>query len=321
MGPAVRGKDIEFCILTESGALEAQALLLCDSIRTLAGAYSSSAIVAVSPRPSRRPCPATLRELDRMGVEYLELDVHSACPDYGTTFRIHALAHLSRRPGPGILVQIDSDTLFVDEPDFSLQGVDVAARPVDVKGMCTTGEGDPFDQYWRNLCALCEVDYARLPDVVTTVDRKTVRANYNGGLVVAKRNSGIFERTEEFFLKLAAANARPFAGTGMRVKSGVEIVSLQGSEYWGSGQAALSLAVTSRGSSVQILPPSYNVPLHLFDALAPSGAPPIHVHYHWLCSAEAYSTNPMLDGRLPLPADTIRWLRDRMPLGQPVALA
>ena len=314
MTPPARGGDLEFCILTEAGVLEAQALLLCRSIRRFAGAYASSSIVAVSPRPSRRPGRRTRRELEELGVEYLELDVHSVCPDYGTTFRIHALAHLSRRPGPPILVQIDSDTLFLAEPDFSLQGVDVAARPVDVKGMCTTGEGDPFDPYWRNLCTLCEVDYALLPEVVTTVDRKKVRANYNGGLVVAKRSSGIFERTEEFFLKLAAANARPFAGTGTRVKSGVEIVSLKGSEYWGSGQAAQALAVISQGSSVQILPPSYNVPLHLFDAFEPSRTEPIHVHYHWLCTKKTYAANPMLNGRLPLPADTVRWLRDRLPL-------
>src|ERR1035441_1162858 len=56
-----RANNVEFCVLVEAGALEAQALLLCSSIRTFAGAYSSAAIVAVSPRPSRRPVRTSLR--------------------------------------------------------------------------------------------------------------------------------------------------------------------------------------------------------------------------------------------------------------------
>ena len=182
-----RAEAIEsFASFTEAGVLEAQALPRAAAFGGLPARMLLHRLSRYRPGP-RRPGRRTRRELEELGVEYLELDVHSVCPDYGTTFRIHALAHLSRRPGPPILVQIDSDTLFLAEPDFSLQGVDVAARPVDVKGMCTTGEGDPFDPYWRNLCTLCEVDYALLPEVVTTVDRKTVRAHCNGGLVVAKR--------------------------------------------------------------------------------------------------------------------------------------
>jgi hypothetical protein len=59
-----RGADVEFCVLAEAGVLEAQAPLLCSSIRRFAGAYSSAAIVVVSPRPDRRPCRTTLRDLD-----------------------------------------------------------------------------------------------------------------------------------------------------------------------------------------------------------------------------------------------------------------
>lgn len=307
-------RDLEFCVLTEAGVLEAQALLLCASIREFGGRHSSSAIVAVSPRPSRRPSRSTVRELENMGVEYLELDLPSACPSYGPSFRVHAVAHISRRPGPPILVQIDSDTLFLDEPDFSLNGVDAAARPVDVKGMCTTGPGDPFEEYWRKLCKLCGVDYERLPFVETTVDRKTVRASYNGGLAAATRSSGIFDRTEEFFSKLVAVGARPWAGSGIQVKSAVETVSKEGSEFWGTTQAALSLAITALGGAIEILPPSYNVPLHLFDQLTPPEAEPIHVHYHWLGSRESRKENPLLNGRLRLPGETAKWLKKRLPL-------
>jgi hypothetical protein len=310
----VNPENVEFCILAEAGILEAQTLLLCHSIRRFAGAHSSAAIVVVSPRPDCRPSRATVKELEVLGVGYLELELQSLCPSYGPSYGIYVAAHVARRPGPPVLVLLDSDTLFLGEPDFSLRGVDIALRPVDVKGMCTAGRGDPFDRYWHDLCALCGVDYAELPHVVTTVDRQTVLANYNAGLVAVRRDSGIFEKTEEFFTRVLAANSRPFGGSGMRVTSGTGVVDLDGSEFWGSRQAALSIAITSMKSPVQTLPPTYNVPLHSFDLLERATAAPIHVHYHWLCSGDGYSANPMLDGRMQLPDSIVNWLRQHLPL-------
>ncbi len=321
-GPAskrqLRADELEFCVLVEAGELESQALLLCESIRKFAGVYSSAAIIAVSPRASRRPCPDTLRQLDRLGVEYLELDIRTLCPSFGPSFKIHAVAHIARRPGPPILVQIDSDTLFLSEPDFSLDGAEagVAARPVDVKGICTAGQNDPLDHYWRNACTLCEVDYSQMPFVMTTVDRQTVRACYNGGFVVVPRSSGILEQTEEFFLRLIAANLKPAAGTGVNLISQTGTVSADEAGYWGTGQSALSLAITSKRASVRILPATYNIPIHLFHLLAPSRAVPIHVHYHWLCSAASCSVNPMLDGRMALPPHIMEWLKARLPFAE-----
>jgi hypothetical protein len=280
----VNPENVEFCILAEAGILEAQTLLLCHSIRRFAGAHSSAAIVVVSPRPDCRPSRATVKELEVLGVGYLELELQSLCPSYGPSYGIYVAAHVARRPGPPVLVLLDSDTLFLGEPDFSLRGVDIALRPVDVKGMCTAGRGDPFDRYWHDLCALCGVDYAELPHVVTTVDRQTVLANYNAGLVAVRRDSGIFEKTEEFFTRVL------------------------------SRQAALSIAITSMKSPVQTLPPTYNVPLHSFDLLERATAAPIHVHYHWLCSGDGYSANPMLDGRMQLPDSIVNWLRQHLPL-------
>jgi hypothetical protein len=306
--------DVEFFMIAEEGILEAQALLLCKSIRRFAGAYSSSLVTVVSPRHSRRPSTETVKELDRLGVNYLALDVESCCPVYGTSFRVHTAGWLAQRSGPEILVQLDSDTLFLGEPDLSMCGATAAARPVDTKGMCTGGPGDPFDDYWRALCRLCEVDYDSVPLLETYVDRQIVRASYNGGLVIARRASGVFERTEEFFKRLVLADMRPHAGTRVRLKTGTGTVALEASEYWGSSQAALSLAVVASGNTMHLLPPSYNVPLPYFDVTGPPDVTAVHVHYHWMCTPEECATNPMLDGRLELPPDTLSWLREQLPL-------
>jgi hypothetical protein len=200
---------VEFVAIAEAGVLEAQALLLCRSIRQFCGAYARCPITVVSPRAHRRPCAATLRALDGLDVEYLPLDISSSAPEYGTSFRIHTAAHVERRSGPPIVVQLDSDTLFVSEPDFSLGEACAAARPVDVKGMCTCGPQDPFDGYWRQLCTTLSVDYERIPMIRTTVDQTIVRASYNGGLLIARRVSGLFAQTERFFESSLDQMTRP----------------------------------------------------------------------------------------------------------------
>ena len=304
-------------MLAEAGILEVQALLLCASIRRFAGVCSGAAITVVSPRADRRPSSSTLGALRVLGAEYLPLDLKSPCPAYGPSFKVMAAAHLARRPGPPILVQTDSDTLFLDEPDLTLCGMDAAARPVDVKGMCTSGEGDRFDPYWRRLCDLCGINYDDIPEITTTIDRRRVRASYNGGLVAVRRDSGILEKTEDCFLRLAAAELVPHEDFTLRTGSG--IVSGIGTRYWGTSQAALSLALTAIGHRVRVLPESYNVPLHFEVFRERPSNRPIHVHYHWLGEAAHCGTGALLGGRVIPSPEAQQWLIRRLPLDSAIA--
>lgn len=309
--------ETEFLLIAERGILEPQAVLLCKSIRQFAGAYAKSAISVVSPRRNARPCRTTVRQLESLDVDYVELHIPSPCPTYGTSFRVLAAAQMEDRGSAPMLIQLDSDTLFVREPDFFLPGAHVGARPVDVKGMCTEGPGDPFDVYWRDLCELCNINYESLPRVITTVDAKTVRANYNGGLIAARRACGIFQQTSEFFLRLVAAGRKPWANSGLLVKAGTGHVDREGSEYWGTSQAALSLAITARHGIVEVLSNLYNVPVHSFASMPPLDGVPVHIHYHWLLSEGECRDNPMFDGRLRLPLDITEWIRRESPLRIP----
>jgi hypothetical protein len=306
--------SVEFVLIAEAGILEAQALLLCESIRRFAGVHSRSPITVVSPRSARRPSYAALRKLDRLDAEYLPLDIDSCCPDYGSSYRVHAAAHVERRSGPPVLVQLDSDTMFLAEPDLALTESPAAARPVDVKGMCTTGAGDPFDHYWRKLCALAEVDYERMPMARTTVDGETVRASYNGGLLATQRARGIFQRTEDIFRRLVAAGMTPWSAGGPTVRTGTGLLSGAATAYWGTSQAAFSLAAVAGDHAVRLLPDTHNVPLHMLDRLTTVPPQLVHVHYHWMLSADAGDANPLIDGKLELPPATVEWLRIRLPL-------
>jgi hypothetical protein len=311
---ALGQNDVEFVLLAEAGVLEAQAVLLCASIRSFGGALSQSPITVVSPRADRRPSSATVRALERLQAEYLALEIDSCCPDYGASYRLHVAALIERRAGPAVIVQLDSDTIFVREPDPSLFACAVAARPVDVKGMCTTGAADPFEPYWRRLCALAGVDYEELPIIRTTVDGLAVRASYNAGLLVARRAFGVFGRTEDIFRRLVAARMHSWTADGPLMRTGTGFLSGPATAYWGTSQAAFSLAAVAGKHEVRLLPPTYNFPLHSLNQM--TGAIPqplVHLHYHWLF-AETDAVDHATDARLGLAGAAIAWLKARIPL-------
>jgi hypothetical protein len=310
---ALRPSDVEFVVIAEAGILEAQALLLCASLRAFGGALARAPITVVSPRPQRRPSAATERALERLEVEYLAVAIDSCAPDYGSSYRIHGVALIERRAGPAVIVQLDSDAVFVREIDAAHFDCDAAARPVDVKGMCTTGAGDPFDPYWRRLCDLTGADYDALPVIRTTVDQLDVRASYNGGLLVARRALGLFNRTEENFRRIVAERLYSWTG-GPLMRTGTGFLQGPATAYWGTSQAAFSLAAVAARYAVRILPPAYNFPLHSLGDMR-SGIPSrlIHLHYHWLF-ADPDAADQVADARLGLPEATIAWLQARLPL-------
>ena len=303
---------VEFCLLVEAGRLERQAVTLVNSMRRFSGRYSASDVTVVSPRPGRRPAAETIRALERLNVNYLELKLQSPVPDYGPSFRVLALAEVARRAGPPILVQLDSDTLFCAEPQLAMGSGCAAARPVDVKGMCSEGPDDPLESVWKHLERVSGVPLADLPTVETTVSKLRVRASYNAGLFVVKRDSELYQLTAELFLKILNADVRPYRGTGMKVSSGAGIVNENGSEFWGTSQVAFSLAVAKLGGSVKILSPDHNIPLHM-DFAAPEN--PRHLHYHGVFG-EPKSARRVFGSEVlkRCDADFRHWLTAQLPL-------
>ena len=119
----------------------------------------------------------------------------------------------------------------------------------------------------------------------------------------------------------ASAN-RVFAAAWAERQASTEWVmasSAAASEYWGSNQTALAIAIWAMTDRVHVYPPSYNVPLHLIAerpaviaGYRQAGA--VHVHYHWLF-AEPHDDRP-LDTLTTLGAESTRlaWIAERLPL-------
>ena len=307
------GPDVGFVACIENGVLERQALLLFESIRFYTGRFRVCSIYALSPRSGHGISESTRRKLEKLEVTYIDAILNTECREYGSANRVAAAAYIEKEHAHEILVILDSDTLFLREPRELLlpPNVDVAVRPVDLKGMCSSGPTDPFDIYWRDLCHCCGVGYDEIPWIESFVDRCRIKASYNAGLVIVRGKLGIMRQWADFFFTAVRQGLTPHT-EDRRFRAGAGWVDSVASRLWGSNQAALSLAIWSKTRHVQELEPTYNYPLTLHDQIKPKDRDRIfpnlvHVHYHWMLE-DISSPNPLFDASGPLSSNQRAWL-------------
>lgn len=315
--PVLREDEIAFLICVEANRLEPQARLLCESIRTFGGRYRQAPILAVSPRPHLALGPEARAHLEMLGVTYVAEPLNETGSPYGTINRIVAGAWAETVSPRPYLVLLDTDTVIVDEPAFTR--ADVGVRPVDVKGSASGGPGDPLDVYWARLCDFAGIDISRLPPIATTTDNVSIRASYNGGFTVVRRDLGILHKTREIFFASFEENLRPLTGTDLNIFASTGSVGLEASEWWGSSQAALSVAIWSTTADVHTYDERYNIPLHILtDPARPwpmgAGFEPVLLHYHFLAEPRFQEDFRRVLNRIGCSPDVIRWIEDRLAL-------
>jgi len=306
-----------FVLCIENNAIREQALLLCRSIRRFAGRYADAQILAYAPRPGLGVDETTRRALADLGVEYVDALLNTSCREYPPANRVFAGAHAEAHSEADFVVVCDSDTVWLDEPELP-HDADVAVRVVDSKGSATRGPGDRFEDYWADLAQRAGMSLDRLPDVTTTIGNERIRASYNAGFTIARRRLRILTRCASLFAMTIDAGMRPYRDSGIEIVASTGRVGRAGSEYWGSSQAALTIAIWSLTDRVVHYPDSYNVPLHL---LASEGEidprwlarRPVHLHYHWMFDARHHENAMDLLARLRVPADRRAWLLERTP--------
>ncbi len=307
----LRPEEIVFLICVEANRLEPQAHLLCSSIRIFAGRYKDVPIVAVSPRPNLALSMASQQRLHALGVTYVSQLLNDTGSTYGTINRIVVGAWAEKSLRQPYLVVLDTDTMFVSEPRFVR--ADVGVRAVDMKGSASSGAGDPLDQYWNTLCEIAGIKISQLPMIDTTVDHVKIRASYNGGFTVVRRDLGILQQTKDIFFSSLQKNHRPLAGAGVNIKASTGHVGIEASEWWGSSQAALSIAIWSRTSDVHIYDSRYNIPAHLLlDSDAhwplPQDIGPVLIHNHYLAEPEHQEQFCEVMRRLNCTPEALGWI-------------
>lgn len=116
------------------------------------------------------------------------------------------------------------------------------------------------------------------------------------------------------FSRSVAAGLKPWTGVDQNVHASTGFVGREASEYWGSNQAALALAIWQSTRRVFHYPQNYNVPLHLLLNASTPISPLIHVHYHWLFTRPYCESALAALRTLGVETRHLDWLAARLPI-------
>jgi hypothetical protein len=144
-----------------------------------------------------------------------------------------------------ILVFADSDQLILAEPEeFNLKGnTQVALQKVAQKGIGTNGKDENAD-YWHSLYKLLEVEQI---EYFNTLQGERIYKYFNSGLVISKRNTGLFQQWK--------INFELIFKKGLQPKDSLFFVE----------QSVLSATLSSMQLNIKNLPFGYNHHLFLND--------------------------------------------------------
>lgn len=260
---------IEIIICTEgAGYLESQSKLLVSSLREFGGKFRDIPIFSYQPRKKFKVSPETIAFFEKNNVEYVDIELNKDFQDYTFANKLLASAHRETNTDAEILIFLDSDILFLNEPkEFAnFDNADVILRPVDMKNIGTENSEDKNSAYWDSLYNLLGVKIRR--NVLTTVTNENIWEYYNTGHIVTFPKNNFFRTANENFLKVMDAEIIP--------DSGVTFVE----------QSVFSATVSQMELKVKLFSKEYNYPLPMegqiknsdyivndFDSL-------VSIHYH-----------------------------------------
>ena len=306
-----------FVLCIENNAIRDQALLLCESIRQFGGNYRDSPIMAFSPRAGLAVDGETRRVLAGMGVEYVDEPINATCHEYGPANRVFAGAWAEKRASTDFVVVLDSDTVYLQEPE--MPAGDVAVRPVDAKGSATRGPGDVFEDYWVALAQMCGTTIDRLP-YLRGNDRRTayprvlqrrpdrlpprqgnIHARGRTVREVARGRHATVPRQRHRHLRVDRVRSeRRAASSGVRARPCLRSRS---------GPPPTASCITPRATTCRCISS---------QSAGEIGAewcarPPVHVHYHYMFTPQRYEVAMEIMAKLGVPADRLAWLAERIP--------
>jgi hypothetical protein len=254
----------------EAGPLEKEVRLLVESLRRWGGRCADARVIAVQPRGGPSPSPATRLNLDRLNVEYCQIERDDRFDWFPFLNKTAAVRHVAaRHQGP--IAWLDGDILVLSEPTELLfepnkfHRIQFAACASD-KNIGTTRDDDEFAPYFRAACQAVGVDFDSLPYVLTEKEQIYVRAYWNAGVFAFVGECGLAELYDKFTLTLLSKG-----------------IGSHECEFLMSDQVALALAAHHLGLRRKNLPLSHNFHVQPSDpsSLIHGAANNICVlHYH-----------------------------------------
>ncbi len=235
--------NAEIIICTERGQLENQSKLCVASLRKFGGKFKDLPIKSFQVRDGYRIKKSTLQFFEKHNVEHRELILNKEFSFYPQGNKPLICSYMEQNSKAEYLIFLDSDTLFINEPNkFELPAdKDLGIRAVGRQGIGVSNEQQANYPQWKALYEMLGVENIRR--VKSLIDQQDIFEYYNSGQIISKRASGLFQQWETNFRKVMASTIRP-------------------TEEFYMDQFVLGPTVSQLALNVYNLPTSYNYPVY-----------------------------------------------------------
>lgn len=166
----------------EAGPLEAQVLLLAESIRAFGGGASNIDIIAAKPRRGPKVSSRTLSEFRRLRVEFIDQPFNTELDWWNNANKSCVMSQLETRVTTPNITWMDGDMVV-------LQPLDCLAPADGSQFIARAGEGylgsdgaDSNEPYWRKLCELIGISFERFPEITSFPEGRRIRAYWQTGI-------------------------------------------------------------------------------------------------------------------------------------------
>jgi hypothetical protein len=192
-----KAQRLIFGVFAEGEEQLQHTLILVESIRTFTGRYQDSPVWIYVPEESLPHISAVKKKFNAFGaiVKGSKAPVAALQFPYARKVFAAAKAESEAEGQANILVWMDDDTVFLNEPDeFDLRrGVAFGYRPV-MHQLIGSLYSEPVDEFWTRVYQKLSVPESAIFPMTTPADSKTIRPYFNAGLLVVRPEQGILRK-------------------------------------------------------------------------------------------------------------------------------
>ncbi|MDN3275945.1 hypothetical protein QWJ07_16910 [Frankia sp. RB7] len=220
----------------EAGPIEAQVLMLAESLRAFGGSCSDLDILAVKPRRGPKIGSNTLREFRRLHVEFIDEKFNVELDWWNNANKSCVMSQLETRVSTPNITWMDGDMVVLQSLDdlSPADGTQFIARAGE--GYLGSDGADNNAPYWRKLCELIEIDFDRFPEINSFPEGRRIRAYWQTGIYTYATATRLGAAHYDTISKLLSSNigsreAGIYHQDQVSISLAVQKLGLQYSEY------------------------------------------------------------------------------------------
>ncbi|WP_339037604.1 hypothetical protein WHZ78_07540 [Bradyrhizobium symbiodeficiens] len=198
--------DTTIVTCIEAGPLEAQVLMLAESLRAFGGPSAALDFIAVKPRRGPKISAKTLREFKRLQVEFIDERMNVELDWWNNANKSCVMSQLETRVSTPNITWMDGDMVL-------LQALDELSPTEGTQFIARAGEGylgsdgtDKNAPYWRKLCELIGIDFDRFPEINSFPEGRRIRAYWQTGIYTYATATRLGEAHYETIKKLLSSS-------------------------------------------------------------------------------------------------------------------